>query len=333
MMTNREKFRDELDNLLARIIAVVDGEPVRCWSASCKRCLFQDTCGKPGHKKKIIDWLNAEYQEPPVDWSKVPIDTPVLASADGKSWYRRHCAGTDDKGNPKVYLSGHTSWSTTNEEYISPEFVRLAGQWMTGRVSERIRIPWPDSIQGDNLICELGAIPESYRPYQDASNINANPKPLIGKAVFKPDNIGKQTVDVTFEHPLQSIPFAIMAIYNDTISVVDYMGVLNVVKDSVTKNGFQVSTKRLAAEYNWEITYVVYYWFNTLCFPQQPNITPPDSTSWCNCYLWLSRWFSWKITGFKYRVYQCLLYGTSSLHDPTRTSVICICHYNQTYCV
>ena len=126
MMTNREKFRDELDNLLARIIAVVDGEPVRCWSASCKRCLFQDTCGKPGHKKKIIDWLNAEYQEPPVDWSKVPIDTPVLASADGKSWYRRHYAGTDDKGNPKVYLSGHTSWSMTNEEYISPEFVRLA---------------------------------------------------------------------------------------------------------------------------------------------------------------------------------------------------------------
>ena len=91
------------------------------------------------------------------------------------------------------------------------------------------------------------------------SAVNANPKPLIGKAVFKPDNIGKQTVDVTFEHPLQSIPFAIMAIYNDTISVVDYMGVLNVVKDSVTKNGFQVSTKRLAAEYNWEITYVVYY--------------------------------------------------------------------------
>lgn len=128
MMTNREKFRDELDNLLARIIAVVDGEPVRCWSASCKRCFFQDTCGKPRHKKKIIDWLNAEYQEPPVDWSKVPIDTPVLASADGKSWYRRHYAGTDDKGNPKVYLSGHTSWSTTNEEYISPEFVRLAGQ-------------------------------------------------------------------------------------------------------------------------------------------------------------------------------------------------------------
>lgn len=93
----------------------------------------------------------------------------------------------------------------------------------------------------------------------ELSSLNANPKLLIGKAVFNPDNIGKQTVDVTFEHPLQSIPFAIMAIYNDTISVVDYMGVLNVVKDSVTKKGFQVSTKRLAAEYNWEITYVVYY--------------------------------------------------------------------------
>lgn len=125
-MTNREAYKDKLDDLLARITAVVDGEPVRCWGASCKRCLFQDTCGKPGHKKKIINWLNAEYQEPPVDWSKVPIDTPVLATCDGKEWYRRHYAGTDGDGNPKVYSFGQTSWSAMDEEQIFPKFVRLA---------------------------------------------------------------------------------------------------------------------------------------------------------------------------------------------------------------
>lgn len=125
-MTNREAYKDKLDDLLARIIAVVDGEPVRCGSASCKRCLFQDRCGKPDRKKKIINWLNAEYQEPTVDWSKVPIDTPVLATCDGKEWYRRHYAGTDGDGNPKVYSFGQTSWSAMDEEQIFPKFVRLA---------------------------------------------------------------------------------------------------------------------------------------------------------------------------------------------------------------
>nr|DAP42616.1 MAG TPA: protein of unknown function DUF83 [Caudoviricetes sp.] len=125
-MTNREAYKDKLDDLLARIIAVVDGEPVRCWGASCKRCLFQDTCGKPRHKKKIIDWLNAEYQEPPVDWSKVPIDTPVLASDDGEKWHKRYYAGVGDDGDPKVYSFGQTSWSGTDGARISYEFMRLA---------------------------------------------------------------------------------------------------------------------------------------------------------------------------------------------------------------
>lgn len=125
-MTNREAYKDKLDDLLARIIAVVDGEPVRCWGASCKRCLFQDVCGEPGRKKKLIDWLNAEYQEPSVDWSKVPIDTPVLASDDGEKWHKRYYAGVGDDGDPKVYSFGQTSWSGTDGARISYEFMRLA---------------------------------------------------------------------------------------------------------------------------------------------------------------------------------------------------------------
>ena len=107
-MTNREAHKYALDTILAAVVAVVDGEPVRCGSASCKRCLFQEICGKLERKKKIIDWLNAEYQEPPVDWSKVPIDTPVLASFNGKRWYRRYFAGVRD-GKPETYDVGATS--------------------------------------------------------------------------------------------------------------------------------------------------------------------------------------------------------------------------------
>ena len=125
-MTNREVYKDKLDALLARIVAVVDGEPVLCEITNCERCLFQDICGKLEHKKEIINWLNAEYQEPPVDWSKVPIDTPVLASDDGKKWYRRYYAGIDYSGNPKVYSFGQTSWSAMDEGHVYHRFVRLA---------------------------------------------------------------------------------------------------------------------------------------------------------------------------------------------------------------
>lgn len=124
-MTNREAYKDKLDDLLARIIAVVDGEPVRCWGASCERCLFQDRCGKPEHKKKLIDWLNAEYQESPVDWSKVPIDTPVLVSGNGKTWYRRYFAGIRN-GYREAYDVGATPWSVYDNRTCAWPFMKIA---------------------------------------------------------------------------------------------------------------------------------------------------------------------------------------------------------------
>lgn len=125
-MTNREKFRDELDNLLAAVVAIVDGEPVLCENANCSDCLFRESCGEKANRKKFRDWLNAEYQEPPVDWSKVPIDTPVLVSDDGEKWHKRYYAGVGDDGDPKVYSFGQTSWSGTDGARISYEFMRLA---------------------------------------------------------------------------------------------------------------------------------------------------------------------------------------------------------------
>lgn len=125
-MTNREVYKDKLDDLLARIVAVVDGEPVLCEITNCERCLFQDICGKLEHKKEIINWLNAEYQEPPVDWSKVPIDTPVLTSLDGESWSRQYFAGIGDDGKPETFYGGTTSWSNCIIEHCGHNYVKLA---------------------------------------------------------------------------------------------------------------------------------------------------------------------------------------------------------------
>lgn len=124
-MTNMEKYKDTLTDILSGVIAVVDGEPILCKNASCRECLFTNNCGKYEHKHEVIDWLNAEYQEPSVDWSKVPIDTPVLVSSDGKIWYRRHFAGMRD-GKPETYDLGTTSWSTECQSTCAWKIVKLA---------------------------------------------------------------------------------------------------------------------------------------------------------------------------------------------------------------
>lgn len=122
-MTNREAYKDKLDGMLAMILAVSKGKPVLCDDMCCRECDFKGRCIR--RKEAVLNWLNAEYQELSADWSKVPIDTPVLASNDGENWYRRYYAGTDGDGNPKVYSFGQTSWSGMDEEQIFPKFVRL----------------------------------------------------------------------------------------------------------------------------------------------------------------------------------------------------------------
>lgn len=124
-MTNREAYKDTLDNLLAGVVAVVYGKPVLCDDANCSDCLFRERCRRKENRKKFIDWLNAEYQEPPVDWSKVPIDTPVLVSDTKEKWFRGHFAGTDREGRLQVYAHGGTLWSS--EGKVSKwKYMRLA---------------------------------------------------------------------------------------------------------------------------------------------------------------------------------------------------------------
>ena len=77
-MKNKKKFKKELCKLLVNgdnLAVDPNGNPVPCNTIDCSDCkLCFVTCCQERRKK----WLEAEYVEQEVDWSKVPIDTKVL---------------------------------------------------------------------------------------------------------------------------------------------------------------------------------------------------------------------------------------------------------------
>lgn len=96
-MTNREKYAERiLDIAVTGHSIAVDkrGNFYKCSDLECEDCIFsrveQDNCYCG---EKIKKWSEQEYVEPPVDWSKVPVDTKILVrgSEDGR-WKRRHFA-------------------------------------------------------------------------------------------------------------------------------------------------------------------------------------------------------------------------------------------------
>lgn len=82
-------FLNETENLRAYSPCV----PVKC------------TCFKK--KDQLIDV--AEYLGI-VDWSKVPVDTPILVSHDNEEWSRRYFAKYE-RGSVFAFRNGATSWS------------------------------------------------------------------------------------------------------------------------------------------------------------------------------------------------------------------------------
>ena len=113
-MTNREKFAEQiLDIACSGNIIAVDkktSKPVNCDYIGCARCELN----KRTYRSAFKEWCNAEYIEPPVDWSKVPVDTPILVrDSENEPWRHRYFAKYE---NNRVYAwcGGATSWSAEN---------------------------------------------------------------------------------------------------------------------------------------------------------------------------------------------------------------------------
>ena len=119
-MTNKEKYGNKIIELAIDegVLALKNGEPAPCAKIKCEDCDFcePDSCGRSTYKFR--EWLNSEYVEPPVDWSKVEVDTPILVKDyKADTWERRYFAKYE---NGKVYtwLGGSTSWSADNSSDI-----------------------------------------------------------------------------------------------------------------------------------------------------------------------------------------------------------------------
>ncbi len=115
-MNNYENNKKEIDIIFDKnSLVAVDRNTNKlstCHDLTCEDCLFFRKYNNGTHcTLSCAKWLVSEYEEPKVDWSKVPIDTPVIVSRDHKKWYNMYFAGVDDDGSTCVFCDGRTSWS------------------------------------------------------------------------------------------------------------------------------------------------------------------------------------------------------------------------------
>jgi hypothetical protein len=134
-MLNKEKYAKEILDIVCKAghsPAVVNNKPVECNNTECKDCNFYvyGSCSE-----KFIEWANSEYKEPEIDWTKVPVDTPVYVwDHKCKSRLKRHFAGYDKDNNKIiVFLDGRTSWSVNVVENTTK-----AAKWDYAEIAEGV---------------------------------------------------------------------------------------------------------------------------------------------------------------------------------------------------
>lgn len=114
-MKNREKYANEIIDIAINRKQVAinkENKPVKCCDIKCKECLLF----KEGRSCDSLtkEWAEQEYVEPPVDWTKVAVDTPILVSSDGKRWFKEYFVKYKD-GYVYTWAYGSTSWSSDGD--------------------------------------------------------------------------------------------------------------------------------------------------------------------------------------------------------------------------
>ena len=129
-MTNKEKYAKEILDIACTGDHVAmrksDNVIVGCGKLGCLDCAF-NTHGKGYCNDEIEKWANSEYVEPPVDWSKVAVDTPILVrDSEEAAWGKRHFAKYEN-GIVYAWSSGSTSWSVSaSGNMVGWKFAKLA---------------------------------------------------------------------------------------------------------------------------------------------------------------------------------------------------------------
>lgn len=142
-MTNYEKYKNEIEKFARlNVDFALDKETrkiIICAGFSCSQCEFNKSTTEYTCENSKLIWADAEYIEPEVDWSKVPIDTPVLVSDDKKIWVRRHFATpalkNDDPFTVRTFVDGKTEWSSTA---MREEELESCERWRYAKLAEKV---------------------------------------------------------------------------------------------------------------------------------------------------------------------------------------------------
>ena len=120
-MKNKEKYIDTILNTDSDICdelvkpVILTGFNRKCSECTCVRCYMLQSI-----------WLEEEYKEHEVDWTKVKVDTPVLVrSCETDSWKKRYFAKYED-GAVYTFINGYTSWTSECHTPILWSFAKLA---------------------------------------------------------------------------------------------------------------------------------------------------------------------------------------------------------------
>jgi hypothetical protein len=127
-MTNREKYAEQIIDMAAKDIKITvdkEGRLSDCFAINCHDCAWRN-CGNC--RKKFREWLEQEYVEPVVDWSKVPVDTKVFVrDCDSAYWNHRYFAKFED-GKIFTWANGTTSFTAKGFDDVT--------WWNQGKLAE-----------------------------------------------------------------------------------------------------------------------------------------------------------------------------------------------------
>lgn len=118
-ITNKEYYKEELLDFLINgnrfALQKETHELASCEKTRCTKCCFFANGSCADNRRK---WLNEEYvepeyvePEPEIDWSKIPVDTPILVrNNNNDDWTPRYFSKYEN-GLIYAWCDGATSWS------------------------------------------------------------------------------------------------------------------------------------------------------------------------------------------------------------------------------
>lgn len=116
-MKNKEKYAEELlefcvlDNSFKITLNGIE----KCDHCDCSGCALRLQQGKCEDFRK--EWLEQEYVEPEIDWSKVPVDTPVIVTdSNGVSINAYFYQYSKELELPLVFADGKSSWTSKDHK-------------------------------------------------------------------------------------------------------------------------------------------------------------------------------------------------------------------------